>query len=362
MKKVKKAVIGLDGFVDEVVYVVDKRFHADSYTRIKTIGEYAERIAEGAGLSTNVEIVSVRKKIGGNGPIFAQGLKNLGIALTYIGSIGEGRLHPVFEEFGRGIETWCLAKPAQTDAMEFEDGKIIRSKLTSLNEVRWERMVEQIGREKLAAIYDGADLISFNNWTMLMHMNGIWEGFLREIVPRMKSSPSEKTVFLDLADPRKRTREDILKGLYWIREFGAAGFYTILGLNQKEAAGILETIDGGGGDPREMDLEKAAHRITKYLDIPCVTIHPVDRAVCLKEGSFYEEMGPYCKTPVLTTGAGDAYNAGFVYGILGGLSPVECLKHGVAASGYYVRNGRTASGQELREFMDRWKRGDLLRV
>lgn len=359
MRKEKKAVVGLDGFVDEVVYVVDKRFDADSYSRIRTITEYAGRIAEGAGLSANVEIVSVRKKVGGNGPIFAQGLKNLGVAVTYIGSIGEGQIHPVFEEFGRGIETWCLAEPAQTDAMEFEDGKIIRSKLTSLNDVRWERMVERIGIENMAAIYDGADLISFNNWTMLMHMNGIWEGFLREIVPRMKSRLSEKTVFLDLADPRKRTREDILEALHRIRAFGGAGFYTILGLNQKEAAQILEAIDGEDVDPRKMDREEAALRIAEYLDIPCVTIHPVDRAVCLKDGFFHEEAGPYCKRPVLTTGAGDAYNAGFVCGILRGLSPGECLKLGMAASGYYVRNGRTASAQELREFMDRWQRGDL---
>lgn len=359
MRKTKKAVVGLDGFVDEIVYVVDKRFHADGYSRIKTIGEYAERIAEGAGVSTNVEIVSVRRKIGGNGPIFAQGLKDLGIDLTYIGSIGEGRLHPVFEDLGKNAETWCLAQPAETDAMEFEDGKIIRSKLTSLNDVRWERMVEQIGTENMAEIYDGADLIGFNNWTMIMHMNGIWEGFFREIVPRMKSRLSEKTVFLDLADPRKRTGEDILEALRWIRKFGAAGFYTILGLNKKEAAEILEVIAQKGGGPREINLKDTALRIAEYLEIPCVTIHPVDRAVCCKEGSYYEEAGPYCKRPVLTTGAGDAYNAGFAYGILCGLSPTECLKFGMAASGYYVRNGRTAAEKELLEFMDRWLSGAL---
>lgn len=42
----KRAVIGLDGFVDEVVHVVDKRTGRDAYTRIETIGEYANRLAQ----------------------------------------------------------------------------------------------------------------------------------------------------------------------------------------------------------------------------------------------------------------------------------------------------------------------------
>ncbi len=101
----KRAVIGLDGFVDEVVHVVDKRTGRDAYTRIETIGEYADRLAQGAGLSTNVEIVPVSRKIGGNGPIFAQGLKNLGVQITYLGSIGDGSPHPVFEDFAEGTGT-----------------------------------------------------------------------------------------------------------------------------------------------------------------------------------------------------------------------------------------------------------------
>ena len=57
----KRAVIGLDGFVDEVVHVVDKRTGRDAYTRIETIGEYADRLAQGAGLSTNVEVAVILK-------------------------------------------------------------------------------------------------------------------------------------------------------------------------------------------------------------------------------------------------------------------------------------------------------------
>ncbi|MCI8823949.1 MAG: carbohydrate kinase family protein [Lachnospiraceae bacterium] len=354
----KRAVIGLDGFVDEVVHVVDKRTGRDAYTRIETIGEYADRLAQGAGLSTNVEIVPVSRKIGGNGPIFAQGLKNLGVQITYLGSIGDGSPHPVFEDFAEGTGTWCLAEPAQTDAMEFLDGKIIRSKLASLNRISWDCMVQAVGLENLTALFEKADLISFNNWTMIMNMNEIWEGFLRQITPGLKSGTRHRTVFLDLADPQKRTAEDIREALNWIREFQTCGYRTILGLNQKEAWELLEVLQDSGAGAEKTDPGGTAQRIAEALDIHCVTIHPVDRAVCYEEGRYYEQKGPYCSRPVLTTGAGDAYNVGFVYGKLEGWPPGECLEFGTASSGFYVRNGRLAEKEELYGFLEEWRRAE----
>ena len=354
----KRAVIGLDGFVDEVVHVVDKRTGRDTYDRILTIRQYADRLAQGAGLSTNVEIVPVQRKIGGNGPIFAQGLKNMGVEITYMGSIGEGAPHPVFEDFAEGINAWCLAEPAQTDAMEFLDGKIIRSRLTSLNGISWDRILQTIGKEKLIKLYEEADLISFNNWTMIMNMNEIWEGFLRQITPALGTRTKDKLVFLDLADPQKRTTEDIREALMWIREFQKCGYHTIVGLNQKEAAEVLEAIQGSPVAAERLDLKEAAEEIGEWLGIRCLTIHPTDRAVCREGGVYYEQQGPYCSRPVLTTGAGDAYNAGFVYGKLQSLTLGECLELGTASSGFYVRRGRLAEKEELYEFLEEWRQAE----
>ena len=356
----KRAVIGMDGFVDEVVYVVDQRISKDDYTRIMTIQDYAVRIAQGAGLSTNVDIVTIQKKIGGNGPIYAQGLKNLEVGVTYIGSIGDGEVHPIFKKFAEEIEVYCLAEPAQTDAMEFCDGKIIRSKLSSLDTVSWGTMVTRIGFDRMSELYDQADLISFNNWTMILNMNGIWEGFLKQIVPRLRSRPEDKIVFLDLADPQKRTDRDIWEALSWIREFEAVGFRTILGLNLKEATEILMVLNGKDRSALpNINLREIVEQIAGYLNLWCITVHPVDRAACWQNGQYWECMGPYCTCPILTTGAGDAYNAGFVYGQLSGCTPKECLKLGVASSGFYVRNGRTARKRELEQFMKLWQQGKL---
>ncbi|MDF3003296.1 MAG: hypothetical protein K0Q48_3415, partial [Bacillota bacterium] len=50
----QKVFVGFDGFVDEIIHVVDIRYHSDSYKRIPTIQAYADRIARGSGMSTNI--------------------------------------------------------------------------------------------------------------------------------------------------------------------------------------------------------------------------------------------------------------------------------------------------------------------
>ena len=52
------AFVGLDGFVDEILHVVDKRDSENSFQRVTTISKLAERLAAAAGKSTNIEIVN----------------------------------------------------------------------------------------------------------------------------------------------------------------------------------------------------------------------------------------------------------------------------------------------------------------
>src|SRR3989441_6224587 len=82
------AFVGLDGFVDEILHVVDKRESAEKYTRLATIREFSDRLAAAAGRSTNVELVSQLTKLGGNGPIMANALACFGLKVTYLGILG----------------------------------------------------------------------------------------------------------------------------------------------------------------------------------------------------------------------------------------------------------------------------------
>ena len=160
------AFVGLDGFVDDILHVVDKRETAEKYTRLPTIAQYAERLAGAAGRSTNVELVSQLTKLGGNGPIMANALASFGLKVTYLGVLGYPNLHPVFADFAKRAEVHSIAEPGYTDALEFEDGKIMMGKHQSLKQMNWENIKSRFGKDKFAAKFGGADLIGFVNWTI----------------------------------------------------------------------------------------------------------------------------------------------------------------------------------------------------
>src|SRR3974390_32738 len=162
-----KAFVGLDGFVDEILHVVDKRESADKYLRLPTISQLAERLAGAAGRSTNVELVSQLNKLGGNGPIMANALASFGLKVTYLGILGYPNLHPVFADFAKRAEVHSIAEPGYTDALEFEDGKIMLGKHQSLKQMNWENIKSRYGLDKFASKFSGADLVGFVNWSML---------------------------------------------------------------------------------------------------------------------------------------------------------------------------------------------------
>ena len=157
------AFLGLDGFVDEIVHVVDKRENAESFERMTTISKLAERLAAAAGKSTNLELVNQRVKLGGNGPIMANALAAFGVKVTYLGALGYPQLHPVFSDFAKQAEVHSIAEPGHTDAMEFEDGKIMLGKSTQLSEITWPNIQARFGRHKFVSHFTQADLVGFVN-------------------------------------------------------------------------------------------------------------------------------------------------------------------------------------------------------
>ncbi|MDW8311033.1 MAG: hypothetical protein RMK20_16800, partial [Verrucomicrobiales bacterium] len=252
-----RAFIGLDGFVDDIVHVVDKRESAERYTRLPLMAQWAERIRAAAGKSTNIELVSQRTKLGGNGPIMANAMATFGFQVTYLGNLGYPNLHPVFAEFARRAQVHSLAEPGYTDAVEFEDGKVMLGKHQSLKEVNWANLLARFGRDKFADALARSDFVAFVNWTMLPYMNEIWSATLTEICPQIAAGGSQweggarRWLFFDLADPEKRTPEDIRRALDLILAFEKY-FDVILGLNEKESGEIGKTL---GLDTRDHSPE-----------------------------------------------------------------------------------------------------------
>src|SRR5262249_33292114 len=152
---------------------------ADKYLRLATIDRFAKRLGAAAGHSTNVELVSQLTKLGGNGPIMANALASFGLRGGYLGNLGYPNLHPGFADCAKRAEVISIAEPGYTDALEFEDGKIMLGKHQSLKHVNWENIKARFGQEKFAAEVAKSNLVGFVNWTMLTYMNEIWSAILK---------------------------------------------------------------------------------------------------------------------------------------------------------------------------------------
>lgn len=339
--------------MDQILHVVKTRTDANNYIRMNTLKEFGEFICNAAGLSANVEFIPIKNKLGGNGPIMSNALSTYNLNVTYIGAVGENSINPVFNEMSEKSTVLNISNPGLTDAVEFLDGKLMIGKRECLKDINWIRIKEKIGLESLTSIFDEANLVGLENWTMIPYMSEIWDGLINEVLPNLKSK-TNKYIFFDLADPENRLKEDIIEALSTIKKFSSK-FKVILGLNEKEAYEI-GTVLNICKHNQKLSLDILIKSIAEKIGIYCLVVHPVKEAYALCNNTLYHTLGPYEPNPKLTTGAGDNFNAGFCFGQVLGLSAQLSLVLGTATSGYYVRNAQSPNVENLVSFLKAWKK------
>lgn len=356
------SMVGFDGFIDAIIDVVDKRrsMQDSDYQAIRTIEQFAMRLAGAAGKSTNMELVVKEERFGGNGPLMAGAVASLGSPTRYIGAVGQEAdprlLHPLYAELrNRCLEVVPVAPPARTDALEFDDGKIMLGKPARIQTVTWDLLVRRVGLEGLRERCAGATLIGVVNWVMMRGVESIWEGLMRDVLPHLPGD-STRRVFIDLCDPAKRTDEDIARALNVLSEMNRMVPVT-LGLNLAEAeriAAVLghELFAPKGMASRAQVIVEGAASIRSRLELDCVVIHPREgagAATSAGEAAWFD--GPFTATPKLSTGAGDHFNGGFAFAQAHGLALEHCLAAGCGVSGAYVRDAQSPSRERLVSFL-----------
>jgi hypothetical protein len=357
------AVMGFDGFVDDIIHVVDKRKSHVEWDRLATIAEFGKRISAAAGESANFELVTLQQKLGGNGPIMANAMACIGLPVTYIGTVGDfafglgGAVHAVFQDFARRATVIPMASSAHTNALEFTDGKLMLGNLAPCAEVNWPRLLETMGAgkgpeaglQKLRSLFDAAAFFGMLNWTMLPHVTEVWQKIGSEILPHISSKP--RRAFIDLADPQKRTAADIKAALDTLLALNGRIQIT-LGLNLSEAVQVARVLGIAAAADAEAAIQNLAVQIRGKLPIDTVVIHPRKGAAAANAQGSAEFAGPFVQHPKISTGAGDHFNAGFATGQLIGLDLQHALCLGTATSGYYVRNAESPTAQQLAGFLE----------
>jgi hypothetical protein len=372
-----RAIVGFDGYIDKIQKVVRSK-NASQSVYYNTITEIADHVATMAGVSGQIEIRNLELKLGGNAPIMANSLGALGIKNTCIGTMGYPDLSNVFEEMNPNCQVISIAEPAQTNAMEFNDGKLIFSEVSTFEQLTWTYVAAVAGMENLTKWIYESQLISFVDWANLNYCTDIWKGILEDIVVKLNPSPDEKEIgryyevnkkiadeegsgmrhknfFFDLCDPSKRSKEEILAALSVINRYKPYGKVT-LGLNENEARKIYKSLEGE--NENTTDLQTVARYIFDKMTVHQVLIHPTDRSIVATQKQIFEVKGRLVPEPRILTGGGDNLNAGFCLGLVLDLPVEQTMLLGMANSGTYITNGASPNIGELVEYLEMWE-GEL---
>ncbi len=348
----RRAVVGLDGFVDSIIRVVERKHPDGTRDHYRDIPTFARRVANAAGKSTPLELTIQQVKLGGNGPIMANALASFGLPLTYIGAVGNAAnddVHPIFRPMQKRGNVIPVCPSASTDALEFADGKLMLQKMECLDRLDYRTLVDKVGEEGLYNLFNEATVVALNHWASIPHMTDIWRRLQADVCPRLDSRP--RYLFIDLADPEKRDPNDIREALRVIGQF-TPWYDTTLGLNERESEQICAVldIDLDSLDRRQLMADRAA-AIRDRLDIASVVVHPVPFAAAADAHGTAIVDGPYVENPFISTGAGDHFNAGYFLGRCLGGSLDICLQLGVGTSGHYVRTADSPSIDKLKDFL-----------
>lgn len=338
------ATVGFDGFTDEVVRVV-RHVPADGEAlHFASKRAFGETLIELDAANASYDLTEVANKIGGNAPNMAQSLGRLGLGVDCIGMLGYPLVRDIFKTMDANCRLHSFAEPTHTTALEFDDGKILLASSALLGTIDWATVRERIGIDRLIELYRQSDMLCFVNWGEIARATEIWEGVEGEILPH--ADPDRRRVIIfDLADPTKRDRDfDRLAGL--VRRLSKR-HETILCLNRNEAQAVARQLSI---DPTSQRAELGA-AIYAAIDVDTLVIRDPRSATAWSRIGMVETGTFHVATPLLSTGGGDNFNAGYGFARLAGLDRKAALVVASAVAGFYVDTGKSPSRSELVAFL-----------
>ncbi len=348
-----RVVTGFDGFVDEMISLVGERRSLTEFSPVPDIATFGKLVSAAAGHSSLREIVVNDVHPGGCAVNLADGLASLGVHVDCFATLGEPA-HPAFHEIAEkchGFHSWG-PEPGRTLAFEFSDGKLMFSAVKQLADFTPETVRADLADGQYFQACAGAQVIALTDWTLYPHMTAVWELLIRDVFSKLSHRPH---FLIDLVDPSSRSSGDISAMAGTLKKFEPSGPLT-LGLNGNEA-NILCRLYGLNPAAPEATPEETLNQsrsLRKCLGISRVVIHRIPFAVSSDKDGESFQPGPFCQNPKKSTGAGDRFNAGVSLAMALGLKASDCLALGCAVSGFFVRFARSATRNELCNFLRDW--------
>lgn len=328
------AFIGFDGYIDHILAPVSSVSQTHTSHFFQTICDFGSYIQSKSGKSCSIQLSSRSIQLGGNAPLFARTLKSLGISVHLAGMLGCPDIDPIFLKAFSKEELCSFAPPMETNALEFDDGKIMLCQTAPA----YDSPIQLIQN---AALYNNlsltellnSDLLAFLNWGELYFMHTLWTELFQTYFNTSKVIPSlSKYIFFDPADISSRNENELSEMLELIRNYSLYR-YAILSINENEALQLGNKLFN------LHSVDSIIHELYKNYSIPEIVIHANKRTLSLVKNTEYELPTIFIDKPAISTGGGDNFNAGYAYAKLCNYDPIKCIKSAHLSSSFYISAG-----------------------
>lgn len=325
------AALGFDGYIDRIARVIA---HTDGahVSFFPTIDSFSAALGRMAGLSGDLEMVTQEVRCGGNAPIIASVLEKFGVQCTLSGAV-ETSSELCWLRHGTCLG---LAKPGETLALEFQDGKIMLADISGMRQINSHYLKNSRLWRQVQDCFYQSDLCVLANWSSLEEMNDLWEDTLSTIRKRSV----QPLVYLDFADPSKRPPGQIRRLISMIA--GQSPPTTYIGLNEKETMIVALCLTGR----EQTDVQQAAKAIAKTAARP-VIVHGIGYALYSDGAENQTVRSEIVEQVKISTGAGDHFSGAFLYAMYKGCTPDESMCFANAVSAHFVATGQIPALSDL---------------
>ena len=347
-----KITLGIDGFVDDVWQIIAVRNGpGQDYVLYGSMKDFAKSVYDvGAGGYSN-EIIRKRRGHGGFTAHTGEAVDNLGLDLMLVGMFdkdGGGGIDPVYEVFSDRCKVYSVGCTAVCPIYEFPNGKMMFPYVAKIAEIDIGHLTNALSKDELSSIYGDRDVVGLGYWSLLDNFDNLITRLCEDYI-----RPGTR-LFFDFADLRKRSKDALFDTMKLLAGINGKMPVT-LSLNEHEGT-ILFSHFGKSFDWRNpVGADKDIEHIRQQTGFDEVIVHTPYFAV----GATAEEgvavvRQRYCENPVITTGAGDNFNGGYMSAVAqkGALSLSQRLLVGNAVSSFYVQNGASPTKDELAAEID----------
>lgn len=341
-----KVTLGIDGYIDEVWQIIETRISATEYKLFDKIQDFIKAVDDfGTGGSLN-ETIRKRRSYGGFTCNTGKAAGRLGSDLTMLGMFGKDIIDPLYREFQEKFKFFSVGDPGVGEVFEFLDGKIMLTHTEETSSVNWEQLVNTLSWDTLRTIYEEADIVGLGYWSLMRNFDDLASKLCEHFLEKGKCS----RLFFDFSDIRKHGKSALLRTLHTLAALNKKVPMT-LSINEHEAKLLFSYMgrDFSWNEPENSEKDIDYVRLQTGLDELIVHTPYFAVASTVSEGTA-TVLQRFCKDPVITTGAGDNFNGGYVAACArrDELSLSERLLVGNATTGYYIRNGYSPDKSDLR--------------